>query len=87
MVEEEQRFAIRGEEDDLFPLQKPNKEIVLKQRLAFKHDSSYTIVDVGKKVQTNARLTGYDNPTSTLRYYCLCPDLVEHRHIGLAKDN
>jgi hypothetical protein len=48
MVEEVRRFAVWGEEDDLFPLQKPNKEIVIEQCLAFKQDSSYTIVDVGK---------------------------------------
>jgi hypothetical protein len=38
MVKEVRRFATRGEEDDLFSLQKPNKEIVIEQRLAFKHD-------------------------------------------------
>ena len=48
MVEEVHIYAIRGEEDDLFPLQKPNKEIVLEQRLTFKSDSSYLIVNVGK---------------------------------------
>ena len=48
MVEEVHIYAIRGEEDDLFPLQKPNKEIVLEQCLAFKHDSPYTIEDGGK---------------------------------------
>jgi hypothetical protein len=45
MVEEIHPFTVWGEEDNLFPLQKPNKEIVLEQRLTFKSDSSYMIVD------------------------------------------
>ncbi len=41
----------------------------MEQSLAFKYDIilSYEIGDVGKQVRTNARLTSYDNPVSTLR--------------------
>ena len=48
MVEEERHFFVQGEEDDLSPLQKPNKEIIMKQCLAFKYNLSHTIVDMGK---------------------------------------
>ena len=61
-------YFFGGEEDldNLFPLQKPNKQIIMKQRLAFKHNLSQAIVDVGKQVRTGAGLTGYDNTFSTL---------------------
>ena len=29
-VEEVHNFSIRGEEDDLFPLQKPNEKVIIK---------------------------------------------------------
>ena len=66
MVEEEHHLVVQGEENDLFALQKSNKKIILKQRLAFKHNLSQAIVDVGKQVRTGAGLTGYDNTFSTL---------------------
>lgn len=49
LVEEERPIAGRGKEGDLYPLQKPNKEMVMEQSLAFKHDLSDEIVDVGKQ--------------------------------------
>ena len=44
MVEEEYPIVCWGEENDLFPLQKTNKEIILKQHLAFKCKLSHAIV-------------------------------------------
>ena len=35
--EEENYGTLWGEEDDLFPLQKPNKEVINEQCLAFNH--------------------------------------------------
>ena len=67
MVKQEQICAIRGEEHDLSVLQKPRKEVVLEDCLAFKGDLAYVIVKVRKQVHTNARLTSYDSPSCTLR--------------------
>jgi len=48
MVKQEQICAIRGEEHDLSVLQKPRKEVVLEECLAFKDDLSYIKVKVRK---------------------------------------
>lgn len=43
IMREEKKDAIHAEEHDLFGLQKPNKEIILEECLAFKHGLSFAM--------------------------------------------